>query len=424
MPLQTQGRNRFIVGLVFLIFFVISFLTNIIGPLIPDIIRSFGLSLGLAGFLPFSFFVAYGVMSIPAGVLVERFGEKKVLLISFLVAALGSWSFALRPTFGIALVSLFLIGIGMAMLQVALNPLLRVTGGEEHFAFNAVFSQLVFGSASYLSPLVYSSLVSGLSGRSGGLTWYESILSGITEPALPWTSLYWIFGLVSVTMLAVIGAVRLPTVVLAENERIGALATHRELLANAHVRLYFLGIFCYVGTEQGLANWMSKFLSDYHGFDAQTVGASAVSWFWGMLTAGCVLGMLLLKLFDSRKILIAFVLAALACLGLGLFAPAQISLWAFPAAGFCLSVMWSIVFSLALNSAERHHGTLSGILCTGIVGGAIVPLAIGYLGDLVGLRYSMMVIFLTLGYLLSIGFWARPIIANATVSLPRKEQEA
>jgi fucose permease len=212
-------------------------------------------------------------------------------------------------------------------------------------------------------------------------------------------------------------------VTLADNERIGAVTTHRELLANGHVGLFFFGVFCYVGTEQGLSNWMSKFLSDYHGFDAQTTGASAVSWFWGMLTAGCLLGMLLLKFFDSRKVLITFVLAALVCLSLGLFAPADVSLWAFPAAGFCLSVMWSVVFSLALNSVDRHHGTLSGILCTAIVGGAIVPLCIGYLGDLVGLKYSMMIIYLTLGYLLSIGFWARPIITNATVSLPRKDQE-
>ena len=71
-------RNNFIVILILLIFFVISFLTNILGPLIPDIISSFHLRVGLAGFMPFSFFVAYGVMSIPAGLLIERFGEKSI----------------------------------------------------------------------------------------------------------------------------------------------------------------------------------------------------------------------------------------------------------------------------------------------------------------------------------------------------------
>ena len=73
---QNAGKmkNRFyLVGLIMLVFFVISFLTNILGPLIPDIIRSYDLSLGLAGFLPFAFFIAYGVMSIPSGMLIEKF---------------------------------------------------------------------------------------------------------------------------------------------------------------------------------------------------------------------------------------------------------------------------------------------------------------------------------------------------------------
>ena len=121
--------NYLMVGLVFLIFFAISLLTNILGPLIPDIIKGFSLSLGMAGVLPFSFFVAYGVMSIPSGMLVERYREKVVIAAA--VAFAGSLAFALFPTFAVALPSLFLIGIGMAMLQVAINPLLRVAGGEK-----------------------------------------------------------------------------------------------------------------------------------------------------------------------------------------------------------------------------------------------------------------------------------------------------
>jgi fucose permease len=79
--------------------------------------------------------------------------------------------------------------------------------------------------------------------------------------------------------------------------------------------------------------------------------------------------------------------------------------------------MWSIVFSLALNSVARNHGSFSGILCTGIVGGAFVSLLVGWLGDQFGLRAGMTVLYLTLGYILAIGFWARPLIDNATMSL-------
>jgi len=85
-----KKRNPLMIVLIMLIFFVISFLTNILGPIIPDIINSFSLGIGLAGFLPFSFFVAYGIMSIPAGVLIERYSEKNVMISAFVLAFLGA----------------------------------------------------------------------------------------------------------------------------------------------------------------------------------------------------------------------------------------------------------------------------------------------------------------------------------------------
>jgi len=86
--------------------------------------------------------------------------------------------------------------------------------------------------------------------------------------------------------------------------------------------------------------------------------------------------------------------------------------------------MWPIIFSLALNSIETHQGAFSGLLCTGIAGGALVPLLIGWLGDRFGLRPAMLVLYLTLGYILSIGFWARPLIKNETIQMRRKKKRA
>ena len=408
-------RHPMVVLLVFLIFFVISFLTNILGPLVPDIINGFNLSLALAGFLPFAFFVAYGVMSIPAGMLLERYREKAVMLAAFVLAFAGSLLFASVPTFQVALISLFLIGIGMTMLQVAINPLLRAAGGEEHFAFNSVLGQLVFGAASFLSPFVYSYLVTHLKEDPDGPL--LDVLAQAVPRELPWVSLYWVFAAVTLLMIAVLALVKLPRFELKEDERAGAWDTHKSLLRDRMVWLYFLGIFCYVGTEQGVANWISKFLQTYHGYDPQVEGARVVAMFWGLLTAGCLLGLLLLKLFDARKVLIGFSVAAIASLSAALYGGAEVSYYSFMMVGFFLSVMWSVVFSLALNSVARHHGSFSGILCTGIVGGAIVSLAVGWIGDRFGLRTGMMLVYLTLGYILGIGFWARPLVDNATMSL-------
>jgi MFS transporter, FHS family, L-fucose permease len=412
-----MARNRYMISLVFLTFFVMSLLTNILGPIVPDIIGSFHVSLAAAAFLPFSFFIAYGVMSIPAGFLVERFGEKPVMISAFLAGTIGSLSFAFHPTYQIALISLFIMGSGMATLQTAINPLLRVAGGEENFAFNSAFAQLIFGSASFLSPYMYSYLVLNL-GKSEHDPLLR-LLARLTPPELPWASLYWIFAVFTIAMIAVLYFTIFPRVARSSEEAAGSWSMYRELLRRPMVWAFFFCVFAYVGSEQGTADWASKFLSTYHGYDPHRTGAIAISWFWGLLTAGCFIGMGLLKLFDSRKVLIGTSICALVCLSASLFGSARVSLVAFPTIGLFASVMWPILVSLGLNSVSEHHGPFAGILSTGIMGGAVVPLIIGRLGDHFGLRTGVAFLYLTFGCVLSVGFWAKPLIANATVNLKK-----
>src|SRR4030081_3294672 len=185
---RSMPRNRYMVGIVFLTFFVMSLLTNILGPIVPDIISGFNVTLAAAALLPFSFFIAYGVMSIPAGFFVERFSEKPVMIAAFLAGAVGSLSFALFPNYSVAVWSLFIMGAGMATLQTAINPLLRVSGGEEHFAFNSAFAQLIFGSASCISPRIYSYLVQNLNKSSSAGSFVLRVLGRLTPPQLPWAA--------------------------------------------------------------------------------------------------------------------------------------------------------------------------------------------------------------------------------------------
>jgi MFS transporter, FHS family, L-fucose permease len=416
-----MARSRYMVGLVFLVFFVMSLLTNILGPIVPDIINSFHVSLTAAALLPFSFFIAYGVVSIPAGFWVEKYSEKPVMMAAFLAGTLGSLSFALFPAYLVAIVSLFVMGAGMATLQVAINPLLRVAGGEEEFAFNSAFAQLIFGSASFVSPRVYSYLVENLGDRSKAGNPLLRVLGRVTPPNLPWASMYWIFAVSTLLMIVVLFFTQFPKVERKEDERAGSRQMYRELLRKPIVWFFFLSVFAYVGSEQGTADWISKFLSQYHGYDPHTTGATAVSWFWGLLTAGCFIGMLLLKIFDSRYVLIGACLGALLCLTAALFGPANVSVIAFPGIGLFASVMWPILVSLGLNSVSEHHGSFAGILSTGIMGGAVVPVIIGRIGDHFGLRAGVAFLYVTFACVLSVGFWAKPLITNATVSFKKAE---
>lgn len=410
-----MSRSPFVVALVFIVFFVISLLTNVTGPMLPDIIKTFELSLALGGFIPFAFFLAYGVMSIPAGMLIERFGEKPVLLASFTLAFVGCLAFVLFPSYATFLPSLFTIGMGMAMLQVAINPLLRVAGGEEHYAFFGVMAQLLFGLASFGSPHLYSYLVQRLGAETAPAGGLLGALARVVPANMAWTSMYWIFTAVTLVMVLGILFVRLPKVELKEDEKAGTLAVHVQLLKTPIVAAFFFGTFAYVGLEQGVSFWISKFLQTYHGVAPTEGGDSATAWFWGLQTLGCVLGLVLLKLFDSRRILVAFGLLAGVTLAAALLGTARVALVAFPLVGFWTSIMWATIFSLALNSVREHHGSFSGILCTGIVGGAVMPWVVGRIGDVAGLKVGMLVLFVAIAYITSIGFWACPLVQNATL---------
>lgn len=407
-------RSVLIVILILLVFFVISYLTNILGALNPRVSESFALSETMAGFLPFAFFIAYGVMSIPSGLLVEHWGEKRMMILAFAFAFSGALMFAVFPTFHVFVISLFIIGAGMAALQVVINPLLRVAGGEQHYTFNSVLAQLIFGLASFISPQMYSYLVSNIDKQNTQKP-VISLLIELVPQQMSWVSVYWVFALLSMMMIAVIMFIKFPKVELQEDERAGSRSSYRELFKNKYVILYFTGMFAYVGTEQGISYWMSKFLNQYHGYDPDTIGADAVSYFWGLMTIGGLLGLVLLKLIDCKLVLRWFTILAMISLVAGLSGNDQLALWAFPVAGFFLSVMYPVIVSLGLNSVSSHHGSFAGILMTGVAGGAVVQILIGGISDLISLKAGMLFLFVTMGYILGISYWAKPIISNATV---------
>jgi fucose permease len=409
-------RSGLMVGFILFIWFVISFVTNIIGPLMPSIIDTYDLNLTLAAFLPFSFFLAYAIVSIPSGLMIESIGAKKAMLIAFSLNLSGALIFAMFPVYLVALGSLFVIGMGMAMLQVIINPLMRTAGGEENFAFFSVMAQLMFGLASFVSPLVFTYLIVALQGFSiADSSWILAVLHAVTPEDKHWVSLYWVFAAVFVLVIAAVFRVNIPVVELRPDEKNRGWEVFQELLKNRAVIMFFLGIVAYVGTEQGLANFMSEFLNRYHGVNPEREGAKVVGQFWGLMSIGCLVGLALLKLMDSKIVLRLFSVSALIGVGCALFGSLEVALIAFPLTGFCISVMFSIIFSLGLNSVREHHGSFSGILCTGIFGGALVPLLIGILGDWFGLRAGMCLLFLSISYILGIGFWAKPLIANKTV---------
>ena len=396
--------NIGLVVFVMAVFFVISFITNIIGPLIPQFIKTYDLSLVLASFLPLSFFFSYGVFSVPAGIFLERYGGKIVMLSAFIISSVGAALIILMPGYLSFIFSFFMIGTGMAILQVAINPLLRYAVSGENFAFFSIIGQLAFGSASFLSPVFYRFLLE------------KKIFFGLhIFNDEPWLWIYVLFILAIIALLVFLYFLKIPgNQSTSEKFDINVFS---KFLNNRISYFYFFGIFSYVGVEQGINNWSSQFLYQYHSLDPEVVGVDVISAFWGNLTIGTIISLFLVKLIDEKKLLSIYSLSSFIIAFLAIHGDSEISVLSFKLLGFSISGVWSVMISLGLNSVSKNHSVFTGILLTGIVGGAIFPFIVAGIGQLFNLKVGMHVILIGLVYLLYVSFMAKPLISNKTIKL-------
>ena len=386
------------------VFFVISFITNIIGPLIPQFIKTYDLSLVLASFLPLSFFLSYGVFSVPAGIFLERYGGKIVMLSAFIISSAGAALIIFMPGYLSFIFSFFMIGTGMAILQVAINPLLRYAVSGENFAFFSIIGQLAFGSASFLSPVFYRFLLKKK--NFFGLYIFDNE---------PWLWIYVLFILAILVLLVFLYFLKIPgNQSTSEKFDINVFS---KILNNRISYFYFFGIFSYVGVEQGINNWSSEFLYQYHSLDPEVVGVDVISAFWGNLTIGTIISLFLVKLIDEKKLLNIYALSSSIIAFLAIHGDSEISVLSFKLLGFSISGVWSVMISLSLNSVPKNHSVFTGILLTGIVGGAIFPFIIAGVGQLFNLKVGMHVILIGLVYLSYVGFTAKPLISNKTIKI-------
>jgi fucose permease len=216
-----------------------------------------------------------------------------------------------------------MMGSSVAIMQVLSVPLLRNACGAENLAFHTTLTQLMYGLGAFFSPAIYSWLTSGM--LNGGQYFPINVLLHIIPKGFEWTSAYWFFLLLLLSLIVVVVLMRFPK----QEKDVSSTQTgnnaYRELLRNKYVIFYFIAIVAYASCEQGIAAWMSQYFQDFHGLDPQTEGASILSLYWLLLTVGCFGGMLLLKLFESRKVLAGLTVCAMISLFLALYGGTQVS---------------------------------------------------------------------------------------------------
>ncbi len=375
---------------IFLCFFTMGFV-DAMGPLASTIRKQYSLSGFMAGLLPAFAFVAFAIFSVPGGVLAARIGKRNLLLLALGLSGLGVLvPTVVVPGFALLLASVFVLGVGTTLLQVAGNPIMRDVSEEGRFARNLSFAQFVKGVGSVGSTALVARLALGDLGFRR------------------------VFPVFLVLTLLALAAVALLKVSETRAEVPPSVGSSLALLREPAFALAVLGIFLYVGAEVGLGTWLAPRLESLgHGeAEAKLLGPTL---FFGGLTVGRLLGSAVLSFMTPR----AFfrVSAALGALGIALvmsgvpgLAVAGVAL-----AGLGFANIWPVLFSLTVEARPERSAELSGLMCMAIFGGAVLPPLMGRIGDAVGLGVAFLVPLGAFAYLLALamGSGGRPAAREA-----------
>jgi fucose permease len=392
-------RPSSLLWVIFLAYFTFGMITNVIGVIIPEVIKQYQLSLFAAGFLAFSFFLAYGICSIPTGLLMDRFGAKPLVLLGVTLMGLGCVVVARAQSYPVMLAMIFAVGVGVTILQTAGNPLIQHLDRTENYHRNLTLTIGFCGIGAFLGPF---------------------LLAFIRGTGRSWQGLYIVFAALCLVLLALLALSGFPSLAASGDRfRVDQLG---KLLKNPLVLTYALGIFCYVGAEVGTASWIVKFFENVHGLSGEvanlgasgllgkvmpTLPALIVALFWGLQGTGRLVSGAVLNRFGSRRILRLYSFLALACLLVANYGPKNVTAVGFAACGFFTSVLFTLIFSGTINSFTENHGTISGLLCTAILGGALLPPLVGWVGDNFGMHAAMLVPAVAFAYVLGLAMFGR-----------------
>ena len=374
---------------IFLAFFVMGFV-DAVGTLVGFAKTEFRLTGAEAGLLPFFGFVAFALFSVPAGVLADRRGKRFLLVLSLGVVLAGQIVASLSvSSYGRLLGAIFLIGVGMAALQVAGNPMMRDVSAPGRYARNLTFAQFLKSLGSISGPYL-TTLVIAL--------------------GLPWHGIFPVFA--AVTLVTLLLSLLLPAREAEPDasaaERPASIASSFALLKEPSVALAVLGIFLYVGAEVGLNSWLATYLSRTFGMDlASSATRLGPGLFFIALSAGRLLGSFVLNFLDARRFFRWSALLGLAGLGLLLVGSRTAALSGIVLCGLGFANIWPLVFSLTIESRPDRSGALSGLMCMAIFGGATLPALMGVAADRMGVVSAFLVPLACFAYLTALAFLGR-----------------
>ncbi|MGQ2985968.1 MAG: sugar MFS transporter [Blastomonas fulva] len=408
-PGMSQADIRRMQLLVVAVFFLFGGITNINDVLIPKLKGLFQLSYMQANLVQFAFFTSYAIFSIPAGLVMKKLGYVRGVVLGFAIMALACVMFLPATYSGqyiSFLVALFMIGGGITLLQVAVNPLILQLGPAETAHSRLTFAQLfnsigvfvmVYGGAELILGDSTPVDATGLSAASlKAIRVQETAIIGQAYLGL------------AVVLTAIAAFFWLWRKAL-DGQAVEDVKLEGTFALLRRPRLAFgvLCIFMYVGAEVGIGSNLVSYLGDERVLGLSQVEAGRLlALYWLGALVGRLAGTVLLRLVKPGLVLLCFAAAAIALIATSALSSGALAAWTLIAVGLANSIMFPTIFSLATEGMTAEAPQASGLLCTAIVGGAIVPVLIGFAADNVGLAAAMLVPIACYAVIASFGIYA------------------
>lgn len=365
---------------VMLCFFVMGFV-DLVGTASNYVQKDLGLSDSQANLFPSLVFFWFLIFSVPTGMLMNKIGRKNTVLISLIVTAISLFIPAFGDNYFVMLISFSLLGIGNAIMQTSLNPLVTNLISGAKLASTLTFGQFVKAIASFLAPIIAA---------WGATTVFPTF-------GLGWRALFVIYAVISFLSISLLAATPIEE---EKPDKASGIGECIKLLGRPFILLCFLGIICHVGIDVGTNTTAPKIIMERLGLPLEEAGF-ATSVYFIFRTVGSFLGAFILRSISSKiffGISAVMMLVAMAML----FVCDSITLIyvALALIGFGNSNIFPIVFSQALLASPNEKNEVSGLMIMGLFGGTIFPLAMGYAADAVGQAGAVAVMTAGVVYLL------------------------
>ena len=365
---------------VMLCFFAMGFV-DLVGIASNYVKEDLNLNDATANLFPSLVFFWFLIFSVPTGILMNKIGRKKTVLLSLVVTVVSLLLPIFDESFGVMLASFSLLGIGNALMQTSLNPLVSVVTTGKHLASTLTFGQFVKAIASFMAPYI--------------AMW--GAIASIPTFGLGWRVLFPIYMIIGVVATLLLASTPIEEEKL-EGEASGFIDC-LKLLGKPIVLLSFIGIMCHVGIDVGTNTTAPKLLIERLGWSLNEA-AFATSLYFIFRTIGCFTGSFFLRVMKSRTFFtISIVMMALSMVGM-FFGESKLMLYvAIALVGYGNSNVFSIIFSQALLALPEKKNEVSGLMIMGLFGGTVFPLLMGFASDAIGQIGAVLVMAVGVVYL-------------------------